>query len=282
MPSRTFPVVLILIVTLLTVLPSSYTGFNHVQGLHQTNLPLTSLPFGPQVDQIVFEYYSDFSTMFNAFTKGGSNGIDITDWPMFASDSGITAPRGTFCDPSVHPDFYCSSTGVNFGLFQLDINHDRPFLGVTQLTPRTTSPVHAVITPGPASCSTGFCSVNVQLHNQETNVVDQLFAVNNMTLTQVLSGGVLSGSTTLSGTGGTGRYSFPCVVAGTYLLSNSAYANCANTNLAPCEIVLGSGTTFTAYLFSNWNSPRTPKNTQTVGYKPPPLPHPPTKPHTIP
>src|SRR5260370_38410794 len=108
MTSRTFPVVLILIVTLLTVLPSSYTGFNHVQGLHQTNLPLTSLPFGPQVDQIVFEYYSYFSTMFNAFTTGGPNGIDITDWPMFASNSGIDSPPGSSCDPSIPPDSFGS------------------------------------------------------------------------------------------------------------------------------------------------------------------------------
>jgi hypothetical protein len=83
-----------------------------------------------------------------------------------------------------------------------------------------------------------------------------------MTLTQVLSGGVLSGSTTLSGTSGTGVYSFPCVVAGNYLLSNSVYANCASNLITPCEIFLGSATTNTAVFHSNWNSASNKQYTQ--------------------
>ncbi|HZY47341.1 MAG TPA: hypothetical protein VFE96_06040, partial [Candidatus Bathyarchaeia archaeon] len=226
MQSRTTTLMLMLTLTLLTILPTSYIGLTRVHAFNQDpKIPTTQLPFGPQVDQIVFQYYSDFTTMFNAFTAGGPNGIDITDWPMFASDSGINVQAGSFCDPTLHPDWFCGAPDVNFGLFQVDMNHDRAFLGVPQLQPRTTSPVSVTLTAG-TGCSTGFGSVSVQLQNQETGARDQLFAFNNMTLTQVLSGGVLSGSTTLSGTSGTGLYSFPCVVAGTYLLSNSDYANC--------------------------------------------------------
>jgi hypothetical protein len=104
--------------------------------------------------------------------------------------------------------------------------------------------------------------VIVQLQNQETLARDQLFAINSMTLTQVLSGGVQSGSITLSGTNGTGVYSFPCVVAGNYLLSNSAYANCASTLITACEIFLGSATTSTAVFHSNWNSASNKQYTQ--------------------
>jgi ABC-type transport system substrate-binding protein len=250
-----------LTLTLLTILPSSYIGLNRAHAFNQDpTIPTTNLPFGPQVEQVVLQYYSDFTTMFNAFTTGGSNGIDLTDWPMFATDSGISSQPQSFCDTSLHPDFYCGATNINFGLFQVDMNHDKSFLGVAQLTPRTTSPVSVSLTAG-TGCSTGFGSVTVQLQNQETNAVDQLFAANNMTLTQVLTGGVLSGSTTLGGSK-TGSYAFPCVVAGTYLLSTSDYANCASTNIAACEVLLGSASANTAVFHSNWNSPSTQKYTQ--------------------
>ncbi|HZY48105.1 MAG TPA: hypothetical protein VFE96_09950, partial [Candidatus Bathyarchaeia archaeon] len=254
---RIFFSVAALTATLLTILPGSYIGITRVNAFNQdVTIPTTQLPFGPEVDQILFQYYSDFQAMFNAFTSGGSNGLDITDWPMFAADSGINTQTGSLCDSSLHPDFYCGSTGTNFGLFQVDINHDRAFLGMNQFQPRTTSVVSVAQTIGPAGCSPGFGSISVQLRNQETNARDQLFAVNNMTLTQVLSGGVLAGATTLSGTSGTGLYNFPCVVAGTYLLSNSAYMNC-KSNIVPCEVHLGSASTNTAIFYSNWNSPST-------------------------
>jgi Bacterial extracellular solute-binding proteins, family 5 Middle len=263
MQSKTLPLMLMLTLTLLTILPSSYIGLNRAHAFNQNPaIPNTNLPFGPEADQVIFQYYSDFTTMFNAFTTGGANGIDLTDWPMFASDSGITNQAGSFCDSTLHPDFYCGAANVNFGLFQVDMNHGKSFLGVAQLQSRVPSAISVSLSAGPAGCSTGFGSVSVTLQNQESGVRDQLFAVNNMTLTQVLSGGVLSGSTTLSGTSGTGVYSFPCVVAGTYLLSNSAYANCASTTLASCEVALGSGTTSTAIFHSGWNSGSTQKYTQ--------------------
>src|SRR5260370_10597889 len=111
-------------------------------------------------------------------------------------NSGIQNPFGSLCDASLYPDFYCSSTGVQFGLYQVDINHEKPFLGINQLQPRTTSPVSVSLSAPSAGCSTGFGSVTVQLQNQETLARDQLFSINSMTLTQVLSGGVHSGSTT--------------------------------------------------------------------------------------
>ncbi len=234
---------------------------SRVQGFNQTQ-PATNLPFGPQTDNIVYQYYSDFSTMFSAFSTGGASGLDLTDWPLFASDSGIVNPTGSFCDSSLHPDWYCGTTDVNFGLFQVDVNHDRAFLGVNQLQARPATTVHVTTGATSTACSTGQGSVTAQLANQETNLVDGLFDVNNMTLTQVLSGGVLGGSTTIGGTGHHGLYSFPCVVAGTYLLSNSAYSNCGSASLASCEVTISSNTNTLATFLSSWKSSSTQQYTQ--------------------
>ena len=260
---RTLPLAVVLTLGLSMMLPSSFSGISLVHAFNQDpNTPTTFLPFGPEVDQVVFQYYSDFSTMFNAFATGGSGGLDITDWPLFASDSGINIQPGSLCDPSLHPDFYCSAPSTNFGLFQLDINHDRAFLGVNQLQPRTTLSVHVTQGSSTSACSVGLGSITVQLHNQETSAIDALFDVNNMTLTQVLSGGLLGGTTTVGGTGKHGLYSFPCVVAGKYLLSNSAYANCPSGATTSCEINIASASTSSADFFSNWNSASTQMYTQ--------------------
>src|SRR5260370_19783895 len=103
MTSRPLRVTVTLVVALLTILPSSYTGLNRVHAFNQDqSIFTTSLPFGPESDQIIFQYYGDISTMFNAFTAGGSGGgIDITDWPIPPMNSGIQNPFGSLCDASL-------------------------------------------------------------------------------------------------------------------------------------------------------------------------------------
>src|SRR3989475_3761475 len=242
----TSSLVILLALTLLTILPSSYISINKAHAFNQTVASTNWLPFGPASDQLILSYYSDFSTMFTAFTTGGANGIDITDWPMFPSNV------GSLCNTAANPDFFCGSQQAAFGLDQVDINHHNNFLGVAQFTPRTTLSVSATIASTAAGCSTGFGSATVSLKNQETGVVDPEQKVNNMTLTQVLSGGVLGTPTTVSGISGTGVYTFPCVVAGNYLLTNNAYANCP-TNAA-CTILIGSATSNQVTFNSNWGS----------------------------
>src|SRR5260370_891048 len=118
MQSKTLTLMLMLTLTLLTILPSSYIGLNRAHAFNQNpSIPTTNFPFGPQASQIIFQYYSDFTTMFNAFTTGGSNGIDITDWPLFASDSGITSQTGSFCDSTLHPDLHSGPRDVSFWLY---------------------------------------------------------------------------------------------------------------------------------------------------------------------
>src|SRR5467141_3785763 len=132
MRTATSSLVLVLTLALLTVLPSSYIGVNRAHAFNQTVASTNWLPFGPQSDQIIFSYYSDFQSMFTTFTTGGSNGIDITDWPIFPGDI------STFC---ANADIFCGSSQDQLGVFDLQINHATSLLGVPQLQSRTTSPV---------------------------------------------------------------------------------------------------------------------------------------------
>jgi hypothetical protein len=181
--------------------------------------------------------------MFTAFTTGGPNGIDITDWPMFPSDI------PTLCNGAVNPDFFCSSQTDQLGIFDLQINHHKPLLGVAQLAPRTTLAVGVSLTGTAAGCSVGFGALTVTLENQEQGNAVITDPFNSMTMTNLPSGAPMATAS------GPGTYIFPCILAGSYLLTNSAYANCpANP---PCTISIGSGTANTATFFSNYNSPST-------------------------
>ena len=229
-------------------------GIRSAKALIQPNPNTNWLPFGPNVDHVIYQYYSDFQAMFTAFNAGGSNGIDITDWPMRAQDTlGLCS----------NADFFCSSPTAQNGLAQLDINHAKSFLGRVQLMPRTTSPVQLSPTPPPTSgCSPGFASLTVTLENQETGNSFVVDSFNSMSMTQIFSGGGLGSSTTISSMGQMGRYTFPCLIAGTYVLSNSEYASCPANSPTSCEITLGSATTNSATFFTNWNSPSTQQSAQ--------------------
>src|SRR5713226_3769381 len=82
-------------------------------------------PFGPWNDNLLITVYSDFQAMFNAFTAGS---IDITDWPVQASDL-----NAGICN---NPDFFCTTQEGEFGIFELDINHQMPFLGKAMFAAR--------------------------------------------------------------------------------------------------------------------------------------------------
>jgi hypothetical protein len=64
-----------------------------------------------------------------------------------------------------------------------------------------------------------------------------------------------------------GVYNFPCsasqVLAGSYIISNSVYANCPPSNQAGCTVAIGSGTVSSVTLNSAYNSPSTQTLTST-------------------
>jgi hypothetical protein len=238
--------ILILILTVLMILPNTF--FPRVQGVNQNGQTFWS-PYGPRETTLIFNFYSDFVAMFNAF-KAGS--IDITDWPAFRADLSCNTNPSCFQN---NPDFFVTNPTSELGLFDLEINYHNSFLGVKQLTGRIVSPPGIIGTPTTAAgCSTGFSSLIVNLVNQEENNAPVKDSLNTVTIKGPQT-------FTVSDSGGsnpTGTYNFPCsrsqLLAGTYTISTSVYNGTATLSL-------GSGQIITITLGVNYNSPSTQKLT---------------------
>ena len=104
---------LLVLLSLLAALGPSVPGAHAVD---QTGPTLWS-PFGPYVGRTVITVY-DFPAMFDAFVRGE---VDLTDWPVEPSDEAAF---------SANPDMFLTQGQDEFGIFELDINHHAPFLGV--------------------------------------------------------------------------------------------------------------------------------------------------------
>ncbi len=76
-------------------------------------------PFGPYASRVVITVYSDFAAMFTAFENGE---VDLTDWQVE-----IPTTQATY---GANPDFFLTSALDELGIFELDINHHAPFLGI--------------------------------------------------------------------------------------------------------------------------------------------------------
>jgi hypothetical protein len=229
---RIFRTILILVLTLTT--GSFFTSdTSPAHAVLQSGVSRWA-PYGPNMNNMIVTFYSDFQSMFNAFTTGQ---LDITDWPIQPSD--LSSFRN-------NPDFFVSSPTSDFGIFQLDINHHNNFLGISQQSSRTVSPASIVSTTTSAGCSTGFGQLNVILQNQETGnslILDPLNQVK-----AVQTSGSPSVSTFDSG-GATPRgvYKLPCTLAGTYTISTTVYSGTATTSI-------GSAQNVTVTFRVNWNS----------------------------
>ncbi len=122
---KTFSVVLTLCLTVLTVIPSNLPRA-HASASNGNNY---WSPFGPRVDNLLYKVYADFTAMFTDFNAGQ---LDITDWPIQAGDLAgfLTGPNSG--------DFFVTSRQGDFGIFELDMNHQDPFLTVAWQVPRGT------------------------------------------------------------------------------------------------------------------------------------------------
>jgi hypothetical protein len=233
------------IILILSLTAAAITGSNNIPSAHALNQsgPSRWSPYGPQMNNMIISVYSDFNTMFNAFTTGQ---LDITDWPIQPANMGT----GGFCDNNANPDFFCTSQTSDFGIFQLDINHHATFLGKNLFQTRTTTPPNiasATIGANPV-CSTGHGQLNVILQNQETGNSQILDPLDQVRAVQSPSG---SPSLTVSDSGGSspnGVYKIPCTLAGNYTISTTVYSGSVKT-------LIGSTENDTITFRVNWNSP---------------------------
>jgi ABC-type transport system substrate-binding protein len=127
---KTLPVTLLLCLTVMMVLPSTMPRAHAVS----SNGNNYWSAYGPRVESLLYKVYADFTSMFTDFQAGG---VDITDWPIQAGD------LSTFVN---NPDFFVSPKVGDFGIFQVDMNHQDPFLTVGWQVARTTNGPGA--TPG--------------------------------------------------------------------------------------------------------------------------------------
>jgi hypothetical protein len=155
-----------------------------------------------------------------------------------------------------------------YGIFQLDINKHSGLFGVPELTSRVIPTVGLGSPTFGVGCSHGFGSVRVTLFNKETNQFvtqdsSSLTSLNNMTIsgpqtfTTMDEGARSSASHVANGT-----YVFPCTTQGSYVVSNSVFANCTPATQAPCTVSFvggppGSitGNATSVQFNSAWNSP---------------------------
>ncbi len=237
---RLFQIAIVLVLTITAFSLSGLSNVPRANAATQSGLSRWSA-YGPNMSNMIISVYSSFSSMFNAFTTGQ---LDLTDWPIQPANLGA----GGFCDSSVNPDYFCTSQTSDFGIFQLDINHQASFMGKALTQTRTTTPANiASSTVGPKSvCSLGFGQLNVILQNQETGNTNILDPLNQVKAVQT-SG---SPSATVSDSGGTtptGVYKIPCILAGTYTVSTTVYSGSAQTSI-------GSTQNDTVIFRVNWNS----------------------------
>jgi ABC-type transport system substrate-binding protein len=208
---------------------------------------------------MVITDYSDFSTMFSAFQSGQ---VDITDWPVQPPD--ITS----FC---ANPDMWCSQSEPELGIFQLDVNNHAPFLGQAMEIARPSlvgSMTNAVSSPTSA-CAGGLGQLTLSVVNVENNTQPFKDSLNTVTISNQPSG---SPSVKVNDNGGaspTGSYKFPCILAGTYLLTSTMVTGNATTgthlgcsSVTGCTVAIspgsgGLGAAVSATWNVVWNSPST-------------------------
>src|SRR3989449_10820125 len=252
-----FATAVMLTLTLLMVMPT----YVKVHAVTQNPAsPTAWSPFGPATPILLMHDYSDSSIMFNAFASGQ---VDITDWPIRASD------LGPFCTSS---DIWCSAPDPELGVSQLDVNNHAPFMGQTMETTRPTlvGSVTNVVLGSSSACANGSGQLTLNVVNVENNTQPFKDSSNTIGIANQPSGTPASPPTNdQGGSTPTGTYVFPSFLAGTYLITGSIVVgnSTSGTHLgcgaaAGCTVVIpagsgGLGGTVSATWNVVWNSPST-------------------------
>ncbi len=196
--------------------------------------------YGPSADQLLYKVYNDFTAMFTDFQAGG---IDITDWPVQPGD------LGNFIG---NPDFFVTTGQGEFGIDQVDYNHQDPFLGVAWQTARTTGTPTLVINSLVANQPAGSFQLIVNLKNIEEGGAT-ITDVNNL-VTATISGQTLP-TATASGPSGTYTLSVLSSVPVSYSIGTTIYSGAVTMfTSGGTQPVCPATNTCTATLSVNYNS----------------------------
>src|SRR3989442_603078 len=238
----------------------SMPTYIQVHGVNQNPAQKTSWsPFGPATPNLIIHDYSDFNTMFTAFSNGQ---IDITDWPIRAPD------LNSFCS---NVDIWCSSPDPEFGIFQADINNHAPFLGKTMevARPSLVGSLTNVVSRSSSACSNGNGQLTLNVVNIENNTQTFKDSLNTITIGNQPSGTPSTAVTDQGGLNPTGIYKFPCILSGVYELSGTMITGNAKSGAhlgcgvsAGCTVVIPAGCsrnggTVSATWNVVWKSPST-------------------------
>lgn len=220
------------------------------------------------MDTLQYGVFSDFTGVFTAFQSGQ---VDITDFPVSPVD------LSSFIN---NPDFFVTPKHPVSDIFELDMNHQDPFLGMSWQVPRGTngpgatpattgSPAFApgtptlVVTNG-VSCSS--CPTNAfQLRINLTNIEEGSASIrdpNNLVTATI--GGTSLPFVSKGDDGGatpTGAYTLllPSVPS-SYIISTTIYTGSATIfTTGTTQPICSTGQLCTAVLKVNYNSPSTQK-----------------------
>jgi hypothetical protein len=223
---KTLPVIAILYLAVMMVFPSNLPRVHAV--LSNGNNYWSA--FGPNVDNLLYKVYNDFTGMFADFTSGQ---LDYTDWPVQPGD------LSSFIS---NPDFFVLTKQPGGGIFQLDFNHmDSLFGHVTAGTGVDVwQTARATGTPALVSISTVACGAacpanTFQLIIQLQNLEEANAAIKDASnLVSATISGISSPTATKGDDGGpapTGTYTIGLlpVVSGipSYSFSTSIYSGSA-------------------------------------------------------
>jgi hypothetical protein len=233
---KTLTVTLLLSLTAMMALPATLPRVHAV--LSNGNNYWSA--YGPSENQLLYKVYNDFTAMFTDFNTGG---IDITDWPVQPGD------LGNFIG---NPDFFVTTGQGEFGIDQVDYNHQDPFLGVAWQTARTTGTPSLTITNTVVNQPAGSFQLIVNLKNLEEGGAT-ITDVNNL-VTATISGQTLA-TATASGPSGTYTLSVLSSVPASYSIATTIYSGAVTMfTSGTTQPVCPATNTCTATLSVNYNS----------------------------
>jgi len=250
---KTLPVIAILCLTVMMVFPSTLPRVHAI--LSNGNNYWAN--YGPNVDNLLYKVYTDFTGMFTDFTSGQ---LDSTDWPVQPGDlsSFIT-----------NPDFFVLTKQPEFGIFELDINHMDPLINFASATdswqvartPGTPALVSVSTVLCGATCPANTFQLIIQLQNlEESNAA--IKDANNLVLATITAS---TTSTTKADDGNpspTGTYTVGVLssIPASYVVSTSIYSGSVTlftTSAGSPNCLAGNSCTYA--LRVNYNSGSTVK-----------------------